>query len=406
MSTSAVPQSGFAEAGADLELVGITKRFPGFTAIEDLDLRIPAGSFFALLGPSGCGKTTTLRLIAGLEEPTAGRILIGGKDVTATKAFQRPVNTVFQSYALFPHMTILENVAFGLKRRKMANADALAHEALRLVELDHVSSRKPSQLSGGQQQRVALARAIVNRPALLLLDEPLGALDLKLRRQMQIELKDIQDTVGLTFLHVTHDQEEAMTMADTVAVMNKGVIEQMGAPQELYELPHTAFVATFLGQSNLMSGSVISASGASMVVDVAGNRVEVPRERAQRHSGEVTIGVRPEKVTLHGTEPTRESGRNLVGPGRITDVSFSGVSTQYEVTSPVFGVFTVFAQNTSISRMHHDGDEVWMSWDVGHTFGLADDPSTVPALRFDDDTDTSMIATQRREQLEAELEGA
>jgi len=406
VSTSAVPQSGFAEAGADLELVGITKRFPGFTAIEDLDLRIPAGSFFALLGPSGCGKTTTLRLIAGLEEPTAGRILIGGKDVTATKAFQRPVNTVFQSYALFPHMTIIENVSFGLKRRKMTNADALAHEALRLVELDHVSSRKPSQLSGGQQQRVALARAIVNRPALLLLDEPLGALDLKLRRQMQIELKDIQDTVGLTFLHVTHDQEEAMTMADTVAVMNKGVIEQMGAPQELYELPRTAFVATFLGQSNLMSGEVVSASGGSLVVDVAGNRVEVPRERSQRYAGEVTIGVRPEKMTLHGSEPKRESGRNLVGPGRITDVSFSGVSTQYEVTSPVFGVFSVFAQNTSISRMHHDGDEVWMSWDVGHTFGLADEPSAVAAHRFVEDTDTSMIATQRREQLEAELEGA
>ncbi|MBA8846798.1 ABC transporter ATP-binding protein [Microcella alkalica] len=403
---SAVPHSGFAEAGADLELVGITKRFPGFTAIEDLDLRIPAGSFFALLGPSGCGKTTTLRLIAGLEEPTAGRILIGGKDVTATKAFQRPVNTVFQSYALFPHMTIIENVAFGLKRRKMDNADALAHEALRLVELDHVSSRKPSQLSGGQQQRVALARAIVNRPALLLLDEPLGALDLKLRRQMQIELKAIQDTVGLTFLHVTHDQEEAMTMADTVAVMNKGVIEQMGPPQELYELPHTAFVATFLGQSNLMTGHVVSSSGNSMVVDVAGNRVEVPRERAQRHAGEVVVGVRPEKVTLHGSDPARQSGRNLVGPGRITDVSFSGVSTQYEVTSPDFGVFTVFAQNTSISRMHRDGDEVWMSWDVGHTFGLADEPSMVPVNRFDEDTDTSMIATQRREQLEAELEGA
>ena len=213
---------GFAEAGADLELVGITKRFPGFTAIEELNLTIPAGSFFALLGPSGCGKTTTLRLVAGLEDPTAGRILIGGKDVTQTKSYQRPVNTVFQSYALFPHMTVLENVAFGLKRRRIADPLGKAHEALRLVELDHVAQRKPTQLSGGQQQRVALARAVVNRPALLLLDEPLGALDLKLRRQMQIELKDIQQDVGLTFLHVTHDQEEAMTMADTVAVMNKG----------------------------------------------------------------------------------------------------------------------------------------------------------------------------------------
>jgi spermidine/putrescine transport system ATP-binding protein len=199
-------QGSFAEAGADLELIGITKRFPGFTAIEDLNLTIPAGSFFALLGPSGCGKTTTLRLVAGLEEPTAGRILIGGRDVTQTKPYQRPVNTVFQSYALFPHMSVIDNVAFGLKRRRIGDAMIKAHEALRLVELDHLAQRRPQQLSGGQQQRVALARAIVNRPALLLLDEPLGALDLKLRRQMQSELKEIQSDVGLTFLHVTHDQ--------------------------------------------------------------------------------------------------------------------------------------------------------------------------------------------------------
>jgi spermidine/putrescine transport system ATP-binding protein len=405
VSNTVAPHGGFAEAGADLELVGITKRFPGFTAIEDLHLTIPAGSFFALLGPSGCGKTTTLRLIAGLEEPTAGRIMIGGEDVTATKAYQRPVNTVFQSYALFPHMTVIENVAFGLKRRRVADADALAHEALSLVELDHLAARKPTQLSGGQQQRVALARAVVNRPALLLLDEPLGALDLKLRRQMQIELKEIQNTVGLTFLHVTHDQEEAMTMADTVAVMNKGVIEQMGAPQELYELPHTAFVATFLGQSNLMTGTVIHSGTESIVVDASGHRVEVPSDRARRHGGEVTVGVRPEKVTLHSSEPAAETGRNLLGPGRIVDVSFSGVSTQYEVRTPAFGVFTVFVQNTSITRMHHEGDVVWMSWDTGHTFGLADDVSA-SRPRFDDDSDTSMIATQRREQLEAELEGA
>jgi len=401
-----VPQSGFAEAGADLELVGITKRFPGFTAIEELDLTIPAGSFFALLGPSGCGKTTTLRLIAGLEDPTAGRILIGGKDVTATKAYQRPVNTVFQSYALFPHLTILENVAFGLKRRGIKNADPLAHEALRLVELDHVGGRKPTQLSGGQQQRVALARAIVNRPALLLLDEPLGALDLKLRRQMQVELKDIQSEVGLTFLHVTHDQEEAMTMADTVAVMNKGRIEQMGAPQMLYELPHTAFVAKFLGQSNLFSGKVISSSRTSMVVDAPGTKIEVPLTRAQRQSGHVTVGVRPEKMSLHDTAPGADSNRNLIGPGRITDVSFSGVSTQYEVTMPVHGTITVFAQNTSISSLHHDGDQVWLSWAVEHTFGLADEAENAPVSRFHSDLDTSTIAVQSRRDLEAELEGA
>lgn len=406
MTNNEVPQGGFAEAGADLELVGITKRFPGFTAIEELDLTIPAGSFFALLGPSGCGKTTTLRLIAGLEEPTAGRIVIGGKDVTSTKAYQRPVNTVFQSYALFPHMTILENVAFGLKRRGIKNADPLAHEALRLVELDHVAGRKPTQLSGGQQQRVALARAVVNRPALLLLDEPLGALDLKLRRQMQVELKDIQGEVGLTFLHVTHDQEEAMTMADTVAVMNKGRIEQMGAPQELYELPHTAFVAKFLGQSNLFTGEVVSTSSTSLIVDAGGSMIEVPLARAQRHSGRITVGVRPEKVSLHDSAPKADSARTVIGPGRITDVSFSGVSTQYEVTMPNHGVITVFAQNTSISTLHRDGDEVWLSWSVDHAFGLADEAESEPVSRFHADLDTSMIAVQSRKDLEAELEEA
>lgn len=406
MTNNDVPQGGFAEAGADLELVGITKRFPGFTAIEELDLTIPAGSFFALLGPSGCGKTTTLRLIAGLEEPTAGRILIGGKDVTATKAYQRPVNTVFQSYALFPHMTILENVAFGLKRRGVKNAEPLAHEALRLVELDHVAGRKPTQLSGGQQQRVALARAVVNRPALLLLDEPLGALDLKLRRQMQVELKDIQSEVGLTFLHVTHDQEEAMTMADTVAVMNKGRIEQMGAPQELYELPHTAFVAKFLGQSNLFTGDVVSSSKTSLVVDASGSKIQVPLDRAQRHSGRITVGVRPEKVSLHDAAPKSDSARNAIGPGRITDVSFSGVSTQYEVTMPHHGSITVFVQNTSITTLHHDGDEVWLSWAVDHAFGLADEAEGEPVSRFHADLDTSMIAVQSRKDLEAELEEA
>jgi spermidine/putrescine transport system ATP-binding protein len=210
----------FVARGQDLELVGIRKEFPGFTAIENLDLKIPAGEFFALLGPSGCGKTTTLRIIAGLEEPTVGKVLIGGKDVTASKPHQRPVNTVFQSYALFPHMSVLENVAFGLRQRKIDEPLPKATKALELVELEHLANRKPQQLSGGQQQRVALARALVNRPALLLLDEPLGALDLKLRRQMQVELKAIQMEVGLTFLHVTHDQEEAMDMADTVAVMN------------------------------------------------------------------------------------------------------------------------------------------------------------------------------------------
>jgi spermidine/putrescine transport system ATP-binding protein len=394
----------FADRGADLELIGVHKRFPGFTAIENLDLTIPAGSFFALLGPSGCGKTTTLRLVAGLEDPTRGRILIGGTDVTAQKPYQRPVNTVFQSYALFPHMTVLENVAFGLRRRRIAEPVTKAHEALRLVELDHLAARRPLQLSGGQQQRVALARAIVNRPALLLLDEPLGALDLKLRRQMQLELKSIQEEVGLTFLHVTHDQEEAMTMADTVAVMNKGRIEQMGAPEELYELPRTAFVANFLGQSNLFTGPVSGTTSEAISVDIAGIRVIVPKSRAHRHAGDTTIGIRPEKLSLHREEPGEQAARNRMGPGRVIDVSFSGVSTQYLVAVPGVGTLVVFAQNMAFGPVADTGDEVWVSWNIAHGFGLEDDP--VEAPRFASDADTRSIAAERRDALQAELEGA
>jgi spermidine/putrescine transport system ATP-binding protein len=394
--------SSFAESGADLRLEGITKRFPGFTAIEDLDLTIPAGSFFALLGPSGCGKTTTLRLVAGLEEPTAGRILIGGKDVTSTKPYQRPVNTVFQSYALFPHMTVLDNVAFGLKRRRIADAVEKAHEALRLVELDHLAARRPQQLSGGQQQRVALARAVVNRPALLLLDEPLGALDLKLRRQMQLELKTIQTEVGLTFVHVTHDQEEAMTMADTVAVMNKGRIEQMGSPEELYELPKTSFVANFLGQSNLFTGQVTGTTKDAITVSIPGGSVVVPKARAVHHTGTVTIGVRPEKLSLQTEKPSVSAGTNVIGSGRVTDVSFSGVSTQYIVDVPGLGPVVVFAQNMVFGPVVNLGAEVWLSWTVDHGFGLGDSPDESP--RFDADDDTVSIAVQRRTELAAELE--
>lgn len=385
-------QGTFAEAGADLELVGIQKRFPGFTAIEHLDLTIPAGSFFALLGPSGCGKTTTLRLVAGLEDPTAGKILLGGRDVTELKPHKRPVNTVFQSYALFPHMTILENVAFGLRRRSIADPVGKAHEVLQLVELDHMADRKPAQLSGGQQQRVALARAVVNRPALLLLDEPLGALDLKLRRQMQFELKQIQQEVGLTFLHVTHDQEEAMTMADTVAVMNKGRIEQMGAPEELYELPKTVFVANFLGQSNLFAVDVSGGTDQVIHTNSAAGTISVPRGRTERESGAITVGVRPEKLRLHSSAPAADAKSNVIGPGRITDVSFIGVSTQYAVEVPGAGTVQVFSQNVEAGPAARLGDEVWLSWFVEHTFGLADDHLETGAITAD--FSTRAIATQ------------
>lgn len=356
-----------------LELMSVTKSFGSFLAVDDLDLTIPAGSFFALLGPSGCGKTTTLRMVAGLEHPTSGTVCIGGRDVTGDRAHRRPVNTVFQSYALFPHLTIADNVAFGLRRRRERDVDVKVKEALDLVELGHLGERKPTQLSGGQAQRVALARAIVNRPELLLLDEPLGALDLKLRRQMQLELKRIQTEVGLTFVHVTHDQEEAMTMADTVAVMNKGKIEQMGPPEELYSRPHTAFVANFLGQSNLAPGQVVGREGDLLLVTVGGATVKVPVDRAVATTGSVLVGVRPEKIGLliEGQEPS--PNHNVVGPGIVTDVSFTGVSTQYQVEVEHLGTFGVFSQNLLGGATVTLGTTVRLAWSQEFTFGLDGD---------------------------------
>ncbi len=369
----------FVARGADLELVGIRKEYPGFVAIENLDLKIPAGEFFALLGPSGCGKTTTLRLVAGLDSPTQGKILIGNQDVTTTKPHERPVNTVFQNYALFPHMSVLENVAFGLRQRKVGDPLPKATEALKLVELEHLAERRPTQLSGGQQQRVALARALVNRPSLLLLDEPLGALDLKLRRQMQVELKAIQMEVGLTFLHVTHDQEEAMDMADTVAVMNKGRIEQMGAPEALYERPKTLFVSKFLGQSNIFVGDVVESSGDSVSISVGGRQIKVPTNRAEKTTGKIAIGVRPEKAFFHeDAEPAANAGLNVVGPGEIIDIRFTGVSNQYLIDIPNLGEVTVFAQNIGKSPVTELGAKVWVSWKVEHSFGLSDLPEAKP----------------------------
>ncbi|MDA8737181.1 ABC transporter ATP-binding protein [Aquiluna sp.] len=365
----------FVARGQDLELESIRKEFPGFVAVDDLDLKIPAGEFFALLGPSGCGKTTTLRMIAGLETPSAGRILIGGNDVTDQKPHQRPVNTVFQNYALFPHMSVEENVAFGLKQRKVDNPQQRAQAALEMVELQHLATRRPQQLSGGQQQRVALARALVNRPALLLLDEPLGALDLKLRRQMQIELKAIQMEVGLTFLHVTHDQEEAMDMADTVAVMNHGHIEQMGAPEALYDRPKTAFVAKFLGQSNIFVGEVAEADDVKLAINFKGNRLAAPAARVEKTKGKVAIGVRPEKTSFHSEKPASDPAVNILGRGTITDIRFTGVSNQYQIEIPEVGEITVFAQNVGKSPVVELGAEVWVSWKVEHSFGLADLPT-------------------------------
>ena len=358
-------------ARGDLILTRITKEYGDFKAVDDLTLTIPKGSFFALLGPSGCGKTTTLRMIAGLEEPTVGSIHLGETDITTTKPYQRPINTVFQNYALFPHLTIFENIAFGLRRRGIKDVDAEVNKVLNLVELPHLAGRKPTQLSGGQQQRIALARAIVNRPALLLLDEPLGALDLKLRRQMQIELKWIQKEVGLTFVHVTHDQEEAMTMADTIAVMNEGQIEQMGSPADLYDNPETAFVANFLGQSNLIKGTISGNDGDSLIVDLYGQKVSLPKSRSHATDNSIYAGIRPEKFRISLLN-TPVSG-NVLSGGRIEDVSYIGVSTQYQVLMPWGQELIVFEQNDDGVAPFNKGDAVNISWAPIFTFALRGD---------------------------------
>ncbi|CAN5887154.1 ABC transporter ATP-binding protein [soil metagenome] len=363
----------------DLRLRSLTKRFGDFVAVDDLDLVIPAGSFFALLGPSGCGKTTTLRMVAGLEVPTDGQVLLGDSDITWDKPYRRPVNTVFQSYALFPHLTVYENVAFGLRRRGRRDVAAPVREMLDLVELGNLAGRKPAQLSGGQQQRVALARALINSPQVLLLDEPLGALDLKLRRQMQIELKSIQGEVGTTFVHVTHDQEEAMTMADTIAVMNAGLIEQLGSPGELYESPRTTFVANFLGQSNLVAADISGRDGDHLVVDAQGAKVRVPRSRARVTEGKVWLGVRPEKMFLAqpdaaaGERATADRDTNSLGIAQVVDVSFVGVSTQYLVRAAWGQELMAFEQNTGARALLRTGDRVDIGFAGPHAFLLDHD---------------------------------
>ncbi|WP_086565532.1 ABC transporter ATP-binding protein [Streptomyces africanus] len=358
----------------DVRLTGIAKTYGAFTAVHPLDLTVPQGSFFALLGASGCGKTTTLRMIAGLEEPSAGTVSLGGQDVTALPPYKRPVNTVFQSYALFPHLDIFENVAFGLRRRGLRSVKKQVGEMLDLVQLGEQARKKPHQLSGGQQQRVAVARALINHPKVLLLDEPLGALDLKLRRQMQLELKRIQTEVGITFIHVTHDQEEAMTMADTVAVMNAGRVEQLGSPADLYENPNTTFVANFLGTSNFIEAEVDSRSGGEIVLKAGGGKLVLPEARCSAPAtagGKVLVGVRPEKISLTHADDAGEipEGRNRI-TGKIADSSFIGVSTQYVVDSPVCADFEVYAQNIDRDPRLVPGAEVVLHWNPAHTFGL------------------------------------
>jgi spermidine/putrescine transport system ATP-binding protein len=347
-----------ADSPADVRLDGVVKRFDDTVAVDGISLEVPRGSFFALLGPSGCGKTTTLRMIGGFEEPTEGRILLGEVDVVGLPPHRRDVNTVFQSYALFPHMSIEDNVAFGLERKGVAKEErnGRVQEILDLVGLPGFARRKPKQLSGGQQQRVALARALVNHPRVLLLDEPLGALDLKLRKQMQLELKRIQSEIGITFVHVTHDQEEAMTMADAIAVMNHGRIEQLGPPQELYERPASAFVAGFLGISNLLPGTV---EGPEAVKLDSGQLIKA---RVGGRGGRVSAGVRPEKIAIGP-----RGGENQLN-GTVVETAYVGVATQVVVQTPA-GTIQVFAQNIdSGARIPGRGLPVTLSWSADATF--------------------------------------
>ena len=327
--TDIAARPGQEQGKGHVSLVSLTKHFGQVAAVDSIDLDIPSGGFFSLLGPSGCGKTTTLRLIAGFEQPSSGRVLLDGRDMAGTPPSKRPVNTVFQSYALFPHLRVFDNVAFGLRRAHVPRAEVRRRvgEALDLVQLSDFAARKPGQLSGGQQQRVALARALVLRPAVLLLDEPLGALDAKLRRQLQIELKQLQTRVGITFVYVTHDQEEALTMSDRIAVINRGRIEQAASPRDLYEEPANAFVADFLGVSNLMDATANGPSGDATQVRLAnGFLVEVRRGDISRR-GQVKVVIRPERVLL---EPAGATGPNRI-PGMVTNVVYLGSGIQLAV---------------------------------------------------------------------------
>jgi spermidine/putrescine transport system ATP-binding protein len=355
---AAQSDTGGATAPPDIRLEEVTKRFDDVVAVDNLTLEVPRGSFFALLGPSGCGKTTTLRMIGGFEEPTAGTVFLGDRDVTGLPPYRRDVNTVFQSYALFPHLTIFENVAFGLRRRGVKGDDLRGQvtKILELVQLAGYERRKPRQLSGGQQQRVALARALVNSPRVLLLDEPLGALDLKLRKEMQLFIKALQHDLGITFIHVTHDQEEAMTMADSIAVMNQGHIEQLGSPDDLYERPATPFVARFLGVSNLLQGE---SEGDGRVRLKDGTHVRAPG--AVGRKGPVAVGIRPEKIRLGAGDENSLSGE-------VRERAYIGVSTQYIVDTP-HGAITVYLQNTDPHTVVvQPGDQVTASWNPEATF--------------------------------------
>ena len=371
-----------------MELERVTKRFGDLTAVRDLDLSFRRGEFFTLLGPSGCGKTTTLRMVAGFERPSEGRILIDGVDVADLPPFKRPTNTVFQSYALFPHLSVEDNVAFGLRRKRVDKGEIRRRVAAELerVGLAREAKRKPRQLSGGQQQRVALARALINLPTVLLLDEPLGALDLKLRKGLQVELKKIQREVGITFIYVTHDQEEALTMSDRIAVMNHGVIEQLDSPQGVYERPRTTFVAGFIGVSNLMPARVTSAAdGRGRLRLDGGVEVEAHGLSGMAAGQRCYAVVRPEKLRIERVEETADGDRPSV-EGVVESSLYLGTATQFVVRLPDGVAMTVLVPNADEAerqRMPGAGVRVRLSWAAEHTHVVREAEGPLEAAESD-----------------------
>ena len=361
-----------------VELRGVSKTFPergdrqALAAVQDLELQIRAGEFFTLLGPSGCGKSTTLRMIARFESPTSGEIRIQDQPMNSVPAYRRPVNMVFQDYALFPHLTVAHNVEFGLKVKGVPKEqrDPAVKQALELVQLSGHGEHMPDELSGGQQQRVALARALINRPAVLLLDEPLGALDLKLRKAMQFELKQIQSQVGCTFVYVTHDQEEALKMSDRVAVMNQGRLLQVGDPSSIYEKPATRFVADFIGETNFLSARVLKASNGSVLVEAAGREMLAQWMNGHATVGEaVTLTVRPERITLSSANGGHRNGRLH---GIAQDVTYLGTDTLYRVGLQSGEGLLVRVQNSSGVPRFSSGDSVELSWDPADAQALVE----------------------------------
>ena len=341
-------------------LSSVTKRFDEVVAVDAIDLEIADGEFFALLGPSGCGKTTTLRMIAGLEFPTEGSLKIFGEEVGTMPPNKRPVNTVFQNYALFPHMNVIDNVSFGLRMKKVAKSQArdAAQSAIDLVQMSGMEKRKPNQLSGGQQQRVALARALVNQPKVLLLDEPLGALDLKLRQEMQGELKALQQDLGVSFVFVTHDQEEALTMSDRIAVMNQGELLQVGPPEEIYERPVNRFVADFIGQTNLLDGTI---ADDTTVVLSNGSRVHARSSLAEGTS--VALSLRPERAWIHSVGSESVSGSVSTVDGTVARVTYLGNALVYHVKLDWMEIEVRDESRRSADRFDA-GDAVQVSWDI------------------------------------------